>query len=115
LAGTTRRAIRVAETAPLHVKLERAGKGAPPALSRGFPECTNRKLGDLGESGKMSGPIIRKYGFPNFDKIFGERPLQHGVEEEETQETATESADAKPAKTKAKSAAKPGASRTKKS
>jgi hypothetical protein len=29
----------------------------------------------------MSGPIIRKYGFPNFDKIFGERPLQHGVED----------------------------------
>jgi len=30
----------------------------------------------------MSGPILRKYGFPNFDKIFGERPIQHGVEEE---------------------------------
>ena len=29
----------------------------------------------------MSGPIVRKYGFPNFDKIFGERPLQHGVDE----------------------------------
>ncbi len=29
----------------------------------------------------MSGPIVRKYGFPNFDKIFGERPLEHGVEE----------------------------------
>ena len=23
----------------------------------------------------MSGPIVRKYGFPNFEKIFGERPL----------------------------------------
>ena len=22
----------------------------------------------------MSGPIVRKYGFPNFEKIFGERP-----------------------------------------
>jgi hypothetical protein len=32
----------------------------------------------------MSGPIIRKYGFPNFDKIFGERGLEHGVEEGET-------------------------------
>ena len=21
----------------------------------------------------MSGPIVRKYGFPNFEKIFGER------------------------------------------
>lgn len=30
----------------------------------------------------MSGPIVRKYGFPNFDKIFGERPLQHGADEE---------------------------------
>jgi hypothetical protein len=30
----------------------------------------------------MSGPIVRKYGFPNFEKIFGERPLQHGVDEE---------------------------------
>ena len=31
----------------------------------------------------MSGPIVRKYGFPNFDKIFGERPLEHGADEEE--------------------------------
>jgi hypothetical protein len=30
----------------------------------------------------MSGPIVRKYGFPNFDKIFGERPLEHGVDDE---------------------------------
>jgi hypothetical protein len=29
----------------------------------------------------MSGPIVRRYGFPNFDKIFGDRPLEHGVEE----------------------------------
>lgn len=29
----------------------------------------------------MSGPIVRKYGFPNFEKIFGERPLEHGVDE----------------------------------
>ncbi len=28
----------------------------------------------------MSGPIIRKYGFPNFEKIFGERELKHGAE-----------------------------------
>ena len=26
----------------------------------------------------MSGPIIRKYGFPNFEKIFGERDIKHG-------------------------------------
>jgi hypothetical protein len=31
----------------------------------------------------MSGPIVRKYGFPNFDKIFGAKPLEHGVEEPE--------------------------------
>jgi hypothetical protein len=37
----------------------------------------------------MSGPIVRKYGFPNFEKIFGERPIEHGVEEQE-------SADARP-------------------
>jgi hypothetical protein len=36
----------------------------------------------------MSGPIVRKYGFANFEKIFGERPLQHGLEEGE--ETADE-------------------------
>ncbi|GAC1463868.1 MAG: hypothetical protein NVSMB9_01830 [Isosphaeraceae bacterium] len=29
----------------------------------------------------MSGPIVRKYGFPNFDEIFGKKELQHGVEE----------------------------------
>ena len=28
----------------------------------------------------MSGPIVRKYGFPNFEKIFGERELKHGGE-----------------------------------
>ncbi len=31
----------------------------------------------------MSGPIIRKYGFPNFEKIFGERPLEHGADGDE--------------------------------
>ena len=35
----------------------------------------------------MSGPIIRRYGFPNFEKIFGDRPLEHGVEESEKPET----------------------------
>jgi hypothetical protein len=29
------------------------------------------------------GPIVRKYGFPNFEKIFGAKPIEHGVEEEE--------------------------------
>jgi hypothetical protein len=30
----------------------------------------------------MSGPIVRKYGFPNFDKIFGPKPVLHGVDDE---------------------------------
>ena len=30
----------------------------------------------------MSGPIVRRYGFPNFEKIFGERELKHGAEKE---------------------------------
>jgi hypothetical protein len=34
----------------------------------------------------MSGPIVRRYGFPNFEKIFGERPIEHGVDEPETSE-----------------------------
>ena len=32
----------------------------------------------------MSGPIVRKYGFPNFEKIFGERELKHGAEDSAT-------------------------------
>lgn len=32
----------------------------------------------------MSGPIIRKYGFPNFEKIFGERDVKHGVDDAES-------------------------------
>jgi hypothetical protein len=39
---------------------------------------------ERGEAQAMSGPIVRKYGFPNFEKIFGERPLEHGVEETES-------------------------------
>jgi hypothetical protein len=30
----------------------------------------------------MSGPIVRKYGFPNFDKIFGAKPILHGVDDD---------------------------------
>ncbi|MDR3638248.1 MAG: hypothetical protein P4L84_30875 [Isosphaeraceae bacterium] len=46
----------------------------------------------------MSGPIVRKYGFPNFEKIFGDRSLQHGVEDEATPETeGTEASEAPPA------------------
>ncbi len=28
----------------------------------------------------MSGPIVRKYGFPNFEKIFGPKPILHGAD-----------------------------------
>jgi hypothetical protein len=42
----------------------------------------------------MSGPIVRRYGFPNFDKIFGERALQHGVEEPEQPEAPAEESEA---------------------
>jgi hypothetical protein len=31
----------------------------------------------------MSGPIVRKYGFPNFEQIFGKREVQHGVDDEQ--------------------------------
>ena len=49
----------------------------------------------------MSGPIVRKYGFPNFEKIFGERELQHGVEE---LTEATPDPEAAPANAPAQSA-----------
>jgi hypothetical protein len=37
----------------------------------------------------MSGPIVRKYGFPNFEKIFGERELKHGTEGEAAKPSTT--------------------------
>jgi hypothetical protein len=65
----------------------------------------------------MSGPIVRKYGFPNFEKIFGERPLEHGVDEsgETEQETKkkTTPAKEKPKATK-KTAGEPKATKSKK-
>ncbi|WP_435017705.1 hypothetical protein TA3x_005325 [Tundrisphaera sp. TA3] len=36
----------------------------------------------------MSGPIVRKYGFPNFEAIFGKRELKHGVDEPKPEESA---------------------------
>lgn len=49
----------------------------------------------------MSGPIVRKYGFPNFDKIFGERPIEHGIDEAEPDAPARKAAgEAKAAKPK---------------
>lgn len=58
----------------------------------------------------MSGPIVRKYGFPNFDRIFGERPLEHGLEEaEETVDQPTDASSAPATKkpTTKKKSAKP--------
>ena len=43
----------------------------------------------------MSGPIVRKYGFPNFEKIFGERSLEHGADEAEPTPQAKADADTK--------------------
>ncbi len=36
----------------------------------------------------MSGPIVRRYAFPNFEKNFGKRPLEHGVDEPTENEPA---------------------------
>jgi hypothetical protein len=41
----------------------------------------------------MSGPIVRRYGFPNFEKIFGERPIEHGAEEPESAESRPDEKD----------------------
>jgi hypothetical protein len=45
----------------------------------------------------MSGPIVRKYGFPNYERIFGEKEVAHGVEdaEEATPEAAKEAGKVK--------------------
>jgi hypothetical protein len=60
----------------------------------------------------MSGPIVRRYGFPNFDKIFGERPLEHGIDDpEQVEGQAGESAPAEP---KSAPATKPKGQRTSK-
>ncbi len=60
----------------------------------------------------MSGPIVRRYGFPNFDKIFGERPLEHGVEESEQPED--QAGESGPTKGKLEKSAKPKGSSRKK-
>jgi hypothetical protein len=54
----------------------------------------------------MSGPIVRKYGFPNFEQIFGKRELEHGVEDDEEQKTEPAKTGATPP---AQDAAKPRA------
>jgi hypothetical protein len=61
----------------------------------------------------MSGPIVRKYGFANFEKIFGERPLQHGVDDD-MQPSEDQAGKASPAKPKKKSTPKAKSSEPKK-
>jgi hypothetical protein len=66
----------------------------------------------------MSGPIVRKYGFPNFEKIFGHRDLQHGTEETETpapdqaQEPSSPAGESVPAPKQAADAGTPESART---
>ena len=62
----------------------------------------------------MSGPILRSDGFPNFEKIFGERPVEHGVEEAESTEPRPGEAGpagSKPQADSGKKAAGPGESK----
>jgi hypothetical protein len=47
----------------------------------------------------MSGPIVRKYGFTNHEKIFGARPLEHGVDDD-SQPSEAPAETASPAKPK---------------
>jgi len=53
----------------------------------------------------MSGPIVRKYGFPNFERIFGERPLEHGVDDD-SQPSEVQTEKASPTKPKKQSTPK---------
>ncbi|MDG3004678.1 hypothetical protein [Paludisphaera mucosa] len=52
----------------------------------------------------MSGPIVRKYGFPNHEQIFGRRPPEHGADEPKKDE---DDAAPKPAEADPKAAGKP--------
>ncbi len=54
----------------------------------------------------MSGPIVRKYGFPNHDRIFGERPIQHGLDDSEQSTDKPAKPGADKAKKKAPAKAK---------
>ena len=58
----------------------------------------------------MSGPIVRRYGFPNFEKIFGKRPLEHGVDEPEEHAFAVKG-DEKPSESTPASRAIPESTR----
>jgi len=62
----------------------------------------------------MSGPIVRKYGFPNFEKIFGKESMKHGADEAETTTPSAEPTDLADADSSSEEKAKP-VSRSKKS
>ncbi len=62
----------------------------------------------------MSGPIVRKYGFPNFDKIFGERDLQHGVDDSGEPANEGDAPDSVPAKSAPKAKPTKSAPKSKK-
>lgn len=57
----------------------------------------------------MSGPIVRKYGFPNHESIFGKKDIEHGVDEG----AAAESQSSKAPKAKKSAAAAPKAAKKK--
>jgi hypothetical protein len=57
----------------------------------------------------VSGPIVRKYGFPNFEQIFGKRELEHGADEDEKEEERGAETNAPGATAPAQEAGKPGA------
>ncbi|MGO9920957.1 MAG: hypothetical protein ACLQIB_40500 [Isosphaeraceae bacterium] len=74
---------------------------------------SNSSAGRLTESStnwstEMTGPILRRYGFPNFEKIFGKRPLEHGVDEPEEHAFAVKG-DEKPSESTPASGAIPKA------
>jgi hypothetical protein len=69
-------------------------------------------LPSTGGFNAMSGPIVRKYGFPNFEKIFGQRPLEHGADEG-SQPTGKPQAPVTKAKAKQEKKASPATSKKK--
>jgi len=55
----------------------------------------------------MSGPIVRKYGFPNHEQIFGKRPPEHGADETEAKAESAKVDEAKKKNAPADPKAKP--------
>jgi hypothetical protein len=56
----------------------------------------------------VSGPIVRKYGFPNFEQIFGKRELEHGADEDEKEAEHPAESPEPGATAPAQEAGKPG-------